>query len=681
MSKSNGTTTPTQGGGSRPQYFPKKGRRKGPVKRVHKPEHEEQQKEKMKKAPGGEAPQKEDEEEAMDGDDGEEVEICLVCAEDIKYAATYPCNHFVCHVCSLRLRALIKNNNCPMCRTEHSTVIVSDNTDKRYEEYSYDDLQYKDEKLGIYFDSLKTRDEVQSLLKFNCPAKKCSHVCSGWKDLKTHVHTVHDRVLCDICMRHKKAFTVEFELFTRRSLLNHQRNGDRNGFAGHPECEFCNIRFYSGDELFMHCREKHEKCFLCERRNPQNIQYYRDYDALENHFREKHFACNVRACLDEKFVVFGTEVELQEHMLTKHPEIMGKSKAARRIEPTFNSSRDRGFQSQLSTFDVSALPSSSNGSGNNTNTNSRKTGAQTTSSANSSSTMVSSGTGLASNEEAFPALGASRTPTSSNNSSSAQLASVARFHSQPPPVDNSREVIQRRLEERARMYLSYDVSRFERFKEVNHKFKNDNVNAKVVMFEYSQIFDVDPSEIELLVQDHVKLLKNLPAKAKALTQAFNEWKAKQKKASVATGTSSLGVSSTWTSNRAKNSKSLNSSGDAFPSLPSRSEPSASATLAAPGPSSSSSSSAANNKQPSVSSVASGVRRITVKSSPLRKEDFPSLPASNQPTKPPPVRPAVVHNPSDWGRRSEQAQDEEQPRQEYQKKGNKGKKKVLYHIGF
>jgi hypothetical protein len=675
MSESSGTTTPNQGGGSRPQHFPKKGRRKGPVKRVHKPDHEEQQKEKMKKAPEDEAPQKEDDEGAADGDDGEEVEICLVCAEDIKYAATYPCNHFVCHVCSLRLRALIKNNNCPMCRTEHSTVIVSDNTDKRYEEYSSNDLQYKDEKLGMYFDSQKTRDEVQSLLKFNCPAKKCSHICSGWKDLKTHVHTVHDRVLCDICMRHKKAFTVEFELFTRRSLLNHQRNGDKKGFPGHPECEFCNIRFYSGDELFMHCREKHEKCFLCERRNPQNIQYYRDYDALENHFREKHFACNVRACLDEKFVVFGTEVELQEHMLTKHPEIMGKSKAARRIEPTFNSSRDRGFQSQLSTFDVSALPSSNAGSGN--NHNSRQTGTQATSSGNSSSTTVSSEAGLANSEEAFPALGASRTPTSSNNNSSTQLASVARFHSQPPPVDNSREVIQRRLEERARMYLSYDVTRFERFKEVNHKFKNDNVNAKVVIFEYSQIFDADPSEIELLVQDHVKLLKNQPAKAKFLTQAFNEWKSKQKKAPAA-ASSSLGVSSTWANNRSKNSKSLNSSGDAFPSLPSRSGSSTSSTSAPPGPTASST---ANNKQPSVSSVASGVRKLNVKSPSLRKEDFPSLPTSSQPKKPPPVRPAVVHNPSDWGRGSEQEQDEEEPRQEYQKKGNKGKKKVLYHIGF
>lgn len=681
MSESSGTTTPTQGGGSRPQHFPKKGRRKGPVKRVHKPEHEEQQKEKMKKAPEDEKSQKEEEDaEAVvtDGDGGEEVEICLVCAEDIKYAATYPCNHFVCHVCSLRLRALIKNNNCPMCRTEHSTVIVSDNTDKRYEEYSRNDLQYKDEKLGMYFDSQKTRDEVQSLLKFNCPAKKCSHVCSGWKDLKTHVHMSHDRVLCDICMRHKKAFTVEFELFTRRSLLNHQRNGDKNGFPGHPECEFCNIRFYSGDELFLHCREKHEKCFLCERRNPQNIQYYRDYDALETHFREKHYACNVRACLDEKFVVFGTEVELQEHMLTKHPEIMGKSKAARRIEPTFSSSRDRGFQSQLSTFDVSTLPSANSGSANN-NSNRQAGGGQTVSSRNSSSSTVgsSSTTAIANNEEAFPALGASRTPTSSNNNSSTQLASVARFHSQTPPVDNSREVIQRRLEERARMYLSYDVTRFERFKEVNQKFKNDSVNAKVVIFEYSQIFDVDPSEVELLVQDHVKLFKNLPAKAKSLTQAFSEWKGKQKKAPAAAPSSSLGVSSTWANNRPKNSKSLTSTGDAFPSLPSRSTSSAPSASAGSGPSSSSE----TNNKPSVSSVASGVRKMNVKSTPLRKEDFPSLPTSSQPKKPPPVRPAVVHNPSNWGRSSEQEQYEDEPRQEFQKKGNKGKKKVLYHIGF
>lgn len=724
----NNTSKSSKNKNDRPnQSFPKKGKRKGPVhKRVHKTENieeeEREQKEKLKKDENDDdksdtissTVQKTEDKTDENGGD-EEVEICLVCAEDIRYAATYPCNHFVCHVCSLRLRALMKTNNCPMCRTDQPTVIVSDNTDRRYEEYAQHELLYKDDKIGMYFDSQTTRDEVQSLLKFNCPAKHCSNVASGWKDLKNHVHNTHDKVLCDICTRHKKAFPLELDLFTRRSLLNHQRNGDNKGFTGHPECEFCHVRYYSGDELFMHCREKHEKCFLCERQNPQNVQYYRDYDALEKHFREKHYACNVRMCLDQKFVVFGTEVELQEHMLSTHPEIMGKSRAARRIEPTFNSTRDRnnnnndagGFRSQLSTFDPSSLPTQAEANSSNSNSNNNNNKRNTQANGTASAVAAAPSTNRAGNfEEAFPALGAARASSgnaasgssSSNNSNSSanrpQLASVARFHSQTPPVDNSREVIERRLEERARLYLGYDMAKFEKFKEINQKFKSDSVNASVLIFEYNRIFDnIDLEKLELLVNDNAKLLK--PGKSKTLVQEFSEWKKKQKNfpslggnnSSSSSSTSSVkgtvGVSSTWASNNSGGkAKALSKDPkDSFPSLPTKPNRNSNTP---PTPSSS------NNNKPSVSDVASGVKKVNVSKAPaLKKNEFPSLPTSSQ-KKPPPVRPQAVHNPQNWGKKPAATQDEESV--EYQdddfsesssssKKGNKGKKKVLYHYGF
>lgn len=40
----------------------------------------------------------------------------MVCAEVIQYSAIYPCTHVICHVCAVRMRALLKTNNCALCR-------------------------------------------------------------------------------------------------------------------------------------------------------------------------------------------------------------------------------------------------------------------------------------------------------------------------------------------------------------------------------------------------------------------------------------------------------------------------------------------------------------------------------------------------------------------------------------
>ena len=140
----------------------------------------------------------------------------------------------------------------------------------------------------------------------------------------------------DLCTRNKKVFTHEHTLFTRPELLKHERSGDDNpgavdqsGFRGHPECGFCNERFYGDDELYAHCRDKHERCHICDRRNNgRQQQYYLNYDSLEVHFKKDHFACPDQECLEKKFVVFESEMDLKAHQLEAHPN--GLTKDARR---------------------------------------------------------------------------------------------------------------------------------------------------------------------------------------------------------------------------------------------------------------------------------------------------------------------------------------------------------------
>lgn len=45
-----------------------------------------------------------------------DVETCIICASDIIHEGFGPCNHRTCHVCSIRMRVLFKDQTCSLCR-------------------------------------------------------------------------------------------------------------------------------------------------------------------------------------------------------------------------------------------------------------------------------------------------------------------------------------------------------------------------------------------------------------------------------------------------------------------------------------------------------------------------------------------------------------------------------------
>lgn len=171
--------------------------------------------------------------------------------------------------------------------------------------------------------------ETMSLLLFNCPEPSCSVVCSGgWQDLRNHIKKTHSGLLlCDLCVSFKKVFVHESTLYTSESLKIHNKSGDKDdpSFRGHPDCGFCSIRFYDSDALYDHCRQKHEKCFLCERQGIRD-QYFVNYNILEKHFHSGHFPCVEAECLEQKFVVFASDMDLQGHFLEKHADSKTKSR-------------------------------------------------------------------------------------------------------------------------------------------------------------------------------------------------------------------------------------------------------------------------------------------------------------------------------------------------------------------
>jgi hypothetical protein len=175
----------------------------------------------------------------------------------------------------------------------------------------------REKKYQIYFEDAIVHKEIQKLLSYQCPETSCEVLCSGgWADLSSHVKKSHKKVLCDVCVSHKKQFPHEAVLYTPESVKKHKKSGDStdNSFKGHPNCGFCKDYFYSYDELYDHCRQSHEQCFLCQRDGIRD-QYFVDYGSLLDHFNREHYVCEENECLEQKFVVFGSDIDLQGHQV------------------------------------------------------------------------------------------------------------------------------------------------------------------------------------------------------------------------------------------------------------------------------------------------------------------------------------------------------------------------------
>lgn len=291
-----------------------------------------------------------------EGDGDAEESVCFICANPVVYHSIAPCGHSTCHICSLRMRALYGVKTCAHCRTESENVIFAPDEAKKYDEYDDSSIVKTDTNLGIKYATAAIHDDTVLILRYNCPEPSCDVACLSWRNLHGHVKGAHDRFLCRLCTRNKKVFTHEHALFTLQQLRKHEREGDdapgsadQSGFKGHPECGFCRERFYSSDELYNHCREAHERCFICDRQNySQNQLYYLNYDALVVHFQKEHFMCPEQDCLEKKFIVFESDVDLKAHQLEVHPHGLSKAakRDARRIDmaqfETSQQGRDRG---------------------------------------------------------------------------------------------------------------------------------------------------------------------------------------------------------------------------------------------------------------------------------------------------------------------------------------------------
>ncbi|KAJ1723382.1 hypothetical protein LPJ53_002286 [Coemansia erecta] len=277
--------------------------------------------------------------------DSDDKDVCFICADRVDYFAVGECDHRTCYRCNLRLRALFKSKACPYCKTELETIIYTTDGEAPFSDLSKRPLEHRDQDLNIMFDSEEAYNATKHMLQLNCPYRKCHYVDKdGWSGLKEHVRKEHSMGFCELCLKDKMSFAHEHRLYTKNQLKTHYSRGDGTGFTGHPDCQFCRISFYDNDQLYDHCRKKHEQCFICVRNGVDKQVYYANYNRLEDHFNRAHYTCRDPSCLEKKFIVFDNDIDLRSHELEEHSGSFASQKArrdAKQINVNFHYSHQR----------------------------------------------------------------------------------------------------------------------------------------------------------------------------------------------------------------------------------------------------------------------------------------------------------------------------------------------------
>ncbi|KAF7919423.1 uncharacterized protein EAE98_009263 [Botrytis deweyae] len=487
-----------------------------------------------------------------------EVEVCFICASDVEHNAVAPCNHRTCHICALRMRALYKSKDCGYCRAPSPFVIFTDNATKNYEDFSDEDISNTDPNIGIRYESNEIQEDTLLLLRYNCPDPDCIIACRGWPDLHRHVRSIHQKKMCDLCTRHKKVFTHEHELFADKELEKHMRKGDDNpgaldqtGFKGHPLCSFCGQRFYGDDELFLHCRDKHERCHVCDRQsNNGQPHYYIDYNSLSQHLRKDHFPCNEPECLEQKFVFFATEMDLKAHQLEVHGSSL--SKDVRRDARTVD----------ISTFEYRQPYAQERNRGGNQREQREGRGRGRGRDPNAEPLAPSSAQPLRREEQAFqrqmavqgaqagssrafggqltaptPAQASARVnPAESSRAASARPAANAGGLSEAVrgldisapqlTAEEQRKQLQHQdVIDRATRLLQNDQTKLNQFRNSISSYKNAGITASALIDAFFALFsDTTPAALGSLIREVAALFED-QSKGKAIVTAWNDWRA------------------------------------------------------------------------------------------------------------------------------------------------------------
>lgn len=243
------------------------------------------------------------------------------------------CGHTeVCWICAVRLRAIVKDFRCPVCKEELNEIYLGNDPNKALKELNKGQPLKgpKEPKLGLVFASESVKEDVERLFDYRCWHQRClqnKECFPTIEALQRHLETEHGRQFCPTCLQGRKVFLFEQLLYQPNDLKRHHDDGDRACTVGpslpqsppHARCNFCKRSFYSEEDLLEHMHTKHQLCGICERQGRKG-EFYQDYGYLSVHYEEEHYVCRHENCRREAYrlVAFANEDDLWMHEIKEH---------------------------------------------------------------------------------------------------------------------------------------------------------------------------------------------------------------------------------------------------------------------------------------------------------------------------------------------------------------------------
>ena len=124
-------------------------------------------------------------------------ENCILCFNEIHYVALGSCGHsLVCAKCCLRIRLLMEDKNCPLCKQELEEIVVTSRRDLTWNEFDrrvrHDCDQDRDDD-SIYYTDRKSKIEGMKLRTLTCLINNCQHKKAFPNEtaLRQHMETTH----------------------------------------------------------------------------------------------------------------------------------------------------------------------------------------------------------------------------------------------------------------------------------------------------------------------------------------------------------------------------------------------------------------------------------------------------------------------------------------------------------
>jgi len=134
---------------------------------------------------------------------GHTLSKCLICCQERPwYVAVGRCGHTeVCWMCAVRLRAILRDNRCPVCKEDLEEIALVGDASEGWKKHSScggckGSEPLRDERLGIVYENADIRAEVERLFDYTCWLSSCSEAgrCFNTLDeLSNHLWEEHYR--------------------------------------------------------------------------------------------------------------------------------------------------------------------------------------------------------------------------------------------------------------------------------------------------------------------------------------------------------------------------------------------------------------------------------------------------------------------------------------------------------